>query len=89
MTAQLPLLPAPDAGEQPPVRCTACGRPLRDAESRARRLGPECSIEAFAARSFDVAQDQLPGMEQPRRLQPDGAGMVPDGAHGQSVRPPA
>ena len=64
-TTQLPLVPDPfteDTAGQRVVRCTACRRPLRDAESRALGLGPECQVPEFPARTFEVEQEALPGL---------------------------
>jgi hypothetical protein len=52
---------APPAGEPRTVACRKCRRPLRDAESRALGLGPECRTPEFAARQFDAEQEALPG----------------------------
>jgi hypothetical protein len=64
MPDQPSLLPAPlDAGEQRVVvRCRGCRRPLYSAEARALGVGPECREQEYAARRFDVEQEQLPGM---------------------------
>ena len=56
------LLPVPPAGEQRRVTCRACGHPLRDRVSRMLGVGPECQTEEFAARTFEVEQDELPGL---------------------------
>jgi hypothetical protein len=44
----------------PLVRCREYKRPLR--VSAAAGVGPECRVERFAGRRFEVEQDELPGM---------------------------
>ncbi|MFC9497671.1 DUF6011 domain-containing protein [Streptomyces sp. NPDC056982] len=45
------------------VWCRRCGRELKDAESRSRRMGPECDPETRGGHERrDVDQDALPGL---------------------------
>jgi hypothetical protein len=59
---QEPLPEAP-AGRRAPVWCRECRRPLKDPESRRRRLGPECDPDARTGyERRDVDQDPIPGL---------------------------
>ncbi|MFD5899059.1 DUF6011 domain-containing protein [Streptomyces sp. NPDC060366] len=50
------------APRPPTIRCRTCKRPLTDAISRSRRLGPECDPDRQGAHQrHDIDQDPLPG----------------------------
>ncbi len=57
------LVPIALLSGRPLVRCRACRRPLRDPESRALRLGPECQVVELRDPPNEVEQETLPGLE--------------------------
>lgn len=62
-TGQAPLLWVDVPRERArPVRCEGCGRPLRDPEARALRIGPECRNWEAARRRGEIDQETLPGI---------------------------
>ncbi|SCL43210.1 hypothetical protein GA0074692_6766 [Micromonospora pallida] len=76
-------------GEQHPVTCIDCGRPVRTPASRARRIGEGCWRErkaAARAAAAEAASATLPGMSgrggRPGAGQEpiDGLGDLGDGA---------
>lgn len=55
------LFPAePDVAKV--VRCTGCGRPLRDPASRARGHGPVCTVVRLPEPPRGEQEETLPGL---------------------------
>ncbi len=55
------LIPA-SAVEESVVRCTGCGRPLRDPASRARGHGPVCTELRLPEPPRGPQEEALPGL---------------------------